>query len=543
MKINWREHEVITVTILIAIKVAGYVWNMHSLTAEELQVYTSAYNKQSITFHYFSNILLPQAGTILLLYLCYLWVNKFVISLFRTLSFKHITSTFFATTGWIALQLLIVSYVFALGVNIASYYAQPHLLNYGPNFNILAWLGYNDKPLADLFAGFNRAFAIAMLYMVLAGIREGLIYFIEKNEGRRNYRTLISNQFTAVLVIYFSIAAFVFTFDLVDDDLLIGYLTFIPLILLVYMVNMYWLFPSGEDVDAIDFQINSQAAGIINNRLLVRLAVFTLVCTLPFAVLYVKALYQDSFFLVYFGWWAIQLFIVTPLSWVLYRQHKDKIRQLRGVEKELVQSKTHLQFLRSQINPHFLFNVLNTLYGTALLENSERTAEGIQKLGDMMRFMLHENNQDFIPMSREIEYLHNYIALQKLRTQSSPQLSIEDYIDVRHCSHQIAPMLLIPFVENAFKHGISLKEKSWIKIKLICDAQHIHLEVRNSIHPYQKSAPEKDTSGLGLKNVTERLRLLYADRHQFSIQTNAGEYVVQLSIQPKALTSMAAVVT
>ena len=118
--------------------------------------------------------------------------------------------------------------------------------------------------------------------------------------------------------------------------------------------------------------------------------------------------------------------------------------QLRIVEKELVKSKADIQFLRSQINPHFLFNVLNTLYGTALQENAERTAEGIQRLGDMMRFMLHENNLDFIRMNKEVEYLRNYIALQKLRTQSSPDIIIEDNINEQNCNYQIAPMLLIP---------------------------------------------------------------------------------------------------
>ena len=100
--------------------------------------------------------------------------------------------------------------------------------------------------------------------------------------------------------------------------------------------------------------------------------------------------------------WVLQLLITTPASWLNYQQKKDKILQLKGFENALAKSTADLQFLRSQINPHFLFNALNTLYGTALIEKSERTAEGIQKLGDMMRFMLHENMQDFIPMEKEI---------------------------------------------------------------------------------------------------------------------------------------------
>ena len=99
-----------------------------------------------------------------------------------------------------------------------------------------------------------------------------------------------------------------------------------------------------------------------------------------------------------------------------------------------------------------------------------------------MRFMLHENNLAFINMHKEIEYLRNYIALQKLRTQSSPDIIIEDNITEQNCDYTIAPMLLIPLVENAFKHGISLKERSWIKINLECTATSIVFKVRNSMH-------------------------------------------------------------
>jgi LytS/YehU family sensor histidine kinase len=197
-----------------------------------------------------------------------------------------------------------------------------------------------------------------------------------------------------------------------------------------------------------------------------------------------------------------------------------------------VQSKADLQFLRSQINPHFLFNILNTLYGTALQENASNTAEGIQRLGDMMRFMLHENNLDRIDMNREIDYLNNYIALQKLRTESSPDIIIEDNISEQNCTHKIAPMLLIPFVENAFKHGISLTEKSWIKINLACNEKEIIFSVRNSMHSRQQDDPEKEKSGIGLKNVLQRLKLIYPGKHTIAANGDGKEFFVQLSIQP-----------
>lgn len=228
----------------------------------------------------------------------------------------------------------------------------------------------------------------------------------------------------------------------------------------------------------------------------------------------------------------MQLVITTPVSWLIWRQRKDKLMQVQGLQTALGQSEADLQFLRSQINPHFLFNVLNTLYGTALQEGAGRTAEGVQKLGDMMRFMLHENHLLQIPMDKEIEYLKNYIALQELRTQSAESIRIDTLIDETFPDYQIAPMLLIPFVENGFKHGISLREPSWIKLRLQHEGNRILFEMRNSIHARKGDDPEKARSGIGLKNVLHRLKLLYPNRHEFYMHQDEKEFFVQLSIQP-----------
>ena len=206
--------------------------------------------------------------------------------------------------------------------------------------------------------------------------------------------------------------------------------------------------------------------------------------------------------------------------------------QVQGLQTALGQSEADLQFLRSQINPHFLFNVLNTLYGTALQERAGRTAEGVQKLGDMMRFMLHENHLSQIPMNKEIEYLKNYIALQELRTESAESIRIETHIDETFPDYPIAPMLLIPFVENGFKHGISLREPSWITLELHNEGNRILFEMRNSVHIRKGDDPEKTRSGIGLKNVLQRLKLLYPNRHEFFVHQDEKEFLVQLTIQP-----------
>lgn len=225
------------------------------------------------------------------------------------------------------------------------------------------------------------------------------------------------------------------------------------------------------------------------------------------------------------------MIFVTPFAWQTYKNRSlQKTEEIINLKTELGKSDANLNFLKSQINPHFLFNALNTLYGTALQENSERTAEGIQKLGDMMRFMLQENTEDKILLTRDIDYLNNYIALQKLRTATSSGIRIETQVDSYEGLLLITPMLLIPFVENAFKHGISLNNPSHIKITLQIAEQTLYFDVHNSLHVHSEHDPERLQSGIGLQNVKQRLSLLYPDQHELIIRQNAKEFFIHLTL-------------
>ncbi|HPH21224.1 MAG TPA: histidine kinase, partial [Haliscomenobacter sp.] len=228
------------------------------------------------------------------------------------------------------------------------------------------------------------------------------------------------------------------------------------------------------------------------------------------------------------------------LIWVFIGIHSLAIgsaylRSIFALEKrtfltEVTQTSAELGALRAQINPHFLFNALNTLYAIAMKENSEKTADGIQKLGDMMRFMLHENHQNRIPLAKEIEYLHNLISIQELRLDENQQIELKINLQNPDREVFIAPMLLNPFVENAFKHGISFRNASWIYITLTHDPEHIFFKVHNSYHPKNDNEldPEKDSHGIGLDNVRKRLELLYPDKHDLSIQVSDHDYFVSL---------------
>lgn len=254
--------------------------------------------------------------------------------------------------------------------------------------------------------------------------------------------------------------------------------------------------------------------------------------TISIKLLLVGQSEELSLLIILLGNFLTQMLIITPTAWRIYRERNAlKTEEIITLKTELGKADANLNFLKSQINPHFLFNALNTLYGTALQEKAERTGEGIQKLGDMMRFMLQENIEDKIMLSKDVDYLNNYIALQKLRTSISPDIAIETQIEEQINDLLISPMLLIPFVENAFKHGISLQSPSHIKITLQTSGHTLYFDVHNSIHLKQDNDPERLQTGIGLKNVKQRLDLLYPGQHELIIRENAKEFFIHLTLQ------------
>jgi sensor histidine kinase YesM len=224
-------------------------------------------------------------------------------------------------------------------------------------------------------------------------------------------------------------------------------------------------------------------------------------------------------------------FLQNPIQWFILKRLTRNNEKLFALQKQLGKTEANVDFLRSQINPHFLFNALNTLYGLALQEKAERTGEGIQKLGDMMRFMLQENVKEKITLQQEFDYLNNYISLQKLRTEANSQLKIQIHFPSElEPGLLIAPMLLVPFVENAFKHGISFREDSQIKVSLELKDKDIYFDVHNTKHERPENDPERNNSGIGLPNVKQRLQLLYPDKHELVIRETPHDYFVHLII-------------
>jgi len=520
----------IFVTISATLLLVGYLWSMPNVTASQ---FAAPFVNNNAPFNFYKNVLLPQIGGGLTIYLSYLFVNIFTIprllfpkkfeagtaraSISMTkmkLSLQGMAGKILKNAVWFIIQITLLIFIAGSLLNIAIYYLHQWEYDY-PGFPVFLKKHIAQSSM-DYFWGYGIMISLLGFYGLYVFIREVIINFIERSEGRKDYRIMICNQITSFLIIYLLVPFALESFHLIHEGpfYLVYFSIALPFFLML-MSNLYWIFP------------RKGTKSFLNPAVVFRLVLCASLFSIP-----ILFFIHEGFVAALILYISVLLFIITPISWLVYQKRKDEIQLLRGAEKTIAKSKTDLQFLRSQINPHFLFNVLNTLYGTALQENAERTAGGIQKLGDMMRFMLHENNQDFIQMSKEIDYMKNYIALQKLRTQTSSDIIIEDNISGQNCNHKIAPMLLIPFVENAFKHGISMKEKSWIKINLECDEKNIMLEVRNSVHSRQDNDPEKERSGIGFKNVLERLKLIYPGKFQASVNSDGKEFFVQLAIQP-----------
>ena len=192
-----------------------------------------------------------------------------------------------------------------------------------------------------------------------------------------------------------------------------------------------------------------------------------------------------------------------------------------------MKSQAEINFLKAQINPHFLFNTLNNLYYLAY-SKSDNTTEVIAKLSQMMRYMIYESNHERVLLNQEIEYMRNYISLEQLRLND--QVPIDFAVEGETDNVWIAPLIFITFLENAFKHGVTnISTNAWVKLSVKMDGKQCQYVVENSKAP--KAADSKEgKSGIGLKNVQRRLELSYPGQYQLKAEDKPDRYSVQLDI-------------
>lgn len=224
----------------------------------------------------------------------------------------------------------------------------------------------------------------------------------------------------------------------------------------------------------------------------------------------------------YYFWPPVPFLVAS----IIYRLVSDRILAERAErEARAERLASELKFLRSQVSPHFLFNVLANMVSLAR-KRSDQLEPALIQLSDMLRYMLYETNSERFPVTKEIASLRNYIELQQLRFGEDVNVQLD--IDNGGPTCTIEPMLLIPFVENAFKHGIGMAKEPFIQVSLQIKEPYLHFRVVNN---YSRENTAKDAnSGIGLTNVRNRLRLLYGDKHSLTIQDSGEVYDVTLKL-------------
>jgi two-component system LytT family sensor kinase len=219
----------------------------------------------------------------------------------------------------------------------------------------------------------------------------------------------------------------------------------------------------------------------------------------------------------FFTIWMLGMAITIALKW--------QLTEKKAVQAEADKVTAELSFLKAQINPHFLFNTLNNIYTLATM-NHENTAPSIMKLSHIMRYVTDEVAEDFVPLSSEIECISDYIDLQQLRLTPKTTINFEAKGKIEH--QEIAPLILMTFVENAFKHAVSNREKSEIFIKIWGENNTIKFICQNTLFA---QARKVERTGIGIQNTKKRLEYSYPERHTLSISQENGLYIVELSLQ------------
>ena len=244
-------------------------------------------------------------------------------------------------------------------------------------------------------------------------------------------------------------------------------------------------------------------------------------------------IFPGYYFIAYYNFWDIAQFVAAYLlisallklskGWFQLDIQKKKIARL-----EQQKLKAEMQALKAQIDPHFLLNTLNNLYSLAL-DQDTRTADLLLRLSQSMRYRLYECAEEEVPLQREIDFMQNYLELQRIRLGKQPDITWE--INGTIAKKKIAPLLFTPFLENAFKHGLrGGSEKAYLHIELSVNKKKLFFKSENSKPSRANPAVFKKSSGIGLPNIRKRLKLLYPQKHKLDIRETPQTFCVKLNI-------------
>ncbi len=219
------------------------------------------------------------------------------------------------------------------------------------------------------------------------------------------------------------------------------------------------------------------------------------------------------------------LFLILGIAIRVYEEWNKNESNKKDVEAE--KTSTELQFLKNQLNPHFLFNSLNSIYSLTTKKSND-APEAVITLSEMMRYMLYQTNNEFVLLHNELDYIQNYLKLQRLRIANNERVTIN--IHGLISNQKIKPLLLISFIENAFKYGTDFKGNTEVKIIIQVDNDKLNFKCLN-ILGVRKGGIED--SGIGLKNSKERLELLYPEKHTLIVKEENEKFIVDLTLKLK----------
>jgi len=224
----------------------------------------------------------------------------------------------------------------------------------------------------------------------------------------------------------------------------------------------------------------------------------------------------------------LMYFILTILIFIYFFitewMQNEKTRNL--VKQE--QLKTELALLKYQINPHFLFNTLNNFYSIAQEHNVPSLESGILKLSKMMRYNLYESNQDIVPLSKELDYINNYISIYQFKFDAKDNFELKLTINGEPGNKYIVPFLFLPLIENSLKHGFRYNKDCFVRIQIDIRTNFLEMNVVNSFHPDNSTI--KDNYGIGLSNIQKRLALIYPEQHSFETKESGNTFSAYLKV-------------
>ncbi|WP_298756946.1 histidine kinase [uncultured Psychroserpens sp.] len=225
---------------------------------------------------------------------------------------------------------------------------------------------------------------------------------------------------------------------------------------------------------------------------------------------------------------AVYLVVIVVSAFKLLKLNLDQASRTKQLETKILDTQLKLKeqelnYLKMQIHPHFLFNTLNTMYGFAL-KKADQTPDMILKLSNLLDYLLYQAEKPFVLLTEEIAHIKDYIELEKMRFHNT--LNVDLKVSSTSEAITIAPMLLIPFIENSFKHGSIVNGTLDIDIQLTASLEHIHFSIKNSNSENNTSKP-----GIGLENIKKRLELLYPNKHKLSIRNEQHTFDVELQLK------------